>query len=149
MTDHPDFERLVGAWAGTWQTWVEPDQLHDSSPMAADTSAILGGAALLYRYTGSIRGDAVEGVAVIGARQGGDATLAWADTWHTSGLLTMSEGIWTLDGLEVATIFDYSGQEWTWTTRLEVAGDRLTVRHWNEGPGVPRYLGVEAILDRV
>src|SRR3989337_761822 len=44
---------------------------------------------------------------------------------------------------EVATMYDAEGTEWTWTTRLSVEAGRLVMRHWNEGPGIAKYLGVE------
>src|SRR3990172_3724575 len=32
--------------------------------------------------------------------------------------------------------------------RLSVEAGRLVMRHWNEGPGIAKYLGVEAVLAR-
>ena len=76
------------------------------------------------------------------------STIAWIDSWHTSGLVLTSHGRWVGDAAEVATMYDAEGTEWTWTTRLSVEAGRLVMRHWNEGPGIAKYLGVEAVLAR-
>jgi hypothetical protein len=52
--------------------------------------------------------------------------------------------------VEVATTFLAEGEEWRWTSTdaLDDAG-ALVIRHHNEGPSVLRYLGVEAVMERV
>ena len=139
---------FVGTWSGVWRTWVEPEILHDESPIQAESRTLLGGRDLLYSYTASIGGDPVEGTALFGPRQGGGCTVAWVDSWHTSGLVMVSHGAWTPLGIEVAAEYQAEGETWTWRTGITLDGGRLVVRHWNQGPQVPRYLGVEAILER-
>jgi|SRR3990170_1794619 len=146
--DAPDLAPFVGTWVGTWRTWVVPDVLHDESPITAEIRPLLAGRDLLLTYEAAIGGDPVGGTALIGPRQGGGCTIAWIDSWHTSGLVLTSHGRWVGDAAEVATMYDAEGTEWTWTTRLSVEAGRLVMRHWNEGPGIAKYLGVEAVLAR-
>lgn len=138
---------LVGRWRGTWRTWVEPEELHDASAIDLEVVAILGGRDLHLAYASSNAGDPVEGKALIGSAQGGGAVMAWTDTWHTSGLLLTLTGERLPVGVRVATEFLAEGQTWTWSMEITREGAALALRCWNEGPDVPRYLGVEAVLD--
>jgi hypothetical protein len=149
MAEYQRFDAFHGSWSGRWRTWVEPDVLHDDSPLTGEVVPLLGGRDLLYRYTATIAGDPVEGTALIGPRQGGGCTIAWVDTWHTSGLVLVSHGDWVPGGLEVVTTYAAGDETWEWTSALTLTEGRLVVRHWNQGPGIPKYLGVEAILDPV
>jgi hypothetical protein len=144
----PDLSGFVGAWVGHWRTWVEPDVLHDESPITGEIRSLLDGRDLLFTYEAAIGGDPVGGTALIGSRQGGGCTIAWIDSWHTSGLMLTSHGLWVEGAADAETTYEAEGQVWTWSTRFAVEAGRLVVRHWNAGPGVPRYLGVEAVLSR-
>jgi hypothetical protein len=59
-----------------------------------------------------------------------------------------SHGSWVDGAAEAVTQYDAGDTNWTWYTRVAVEAGRLVVRHWNEGPGIPKYLGVEAVLTR-
>ena len=143
-----DLSALAGRWKGTWRTWVEPDELFSESPIEATVEVLHGGKDAVLRYTAMLEG-AVEGFALIGATQDG-AFAAWIDTWHTSGLVMASHGPVQADRVEVTTTFRAGEEEWRWTSEylLDEAG-HLVVRHYNEGPKVARYLGVETVLERV
>lgn len=141
-----DLRPLEGNWHGVWRTWVEPAQLYSESPIDATVTALYEGKAALLRYTADLDGP-VEGLTLLGHSQDG-ATVAWLDTWHTSGLVMTSYGPVPEDGLDVTTIFRAGDEEWRWSSEYGLDADRLVIRHYNEGPGVPRYLGVEAVLER-
>lgn len=142
-----DLTPFIGAWQGTWRTWIEPDILHDESPIHLEAEPLLDGRDLVVAYEASIAGDPVEGWALIGPTQEG-YVVAWVDSWHTSGLVFTSHGRASEEGIDVATEFRAERETWVWSSLYHVAGDRLVLRHFNEGPGVPRYLGVEAVLSR-
>jgi Protein of unknown function (DUF1579) len=127
---------------------VQPEILHDESAIAMTIDPLLGGIDMLQSYEASIGRDAVEGRALIGPAQSG-VVVAWVDSWHTSGLVLVSHGGVEESGLTVATTFMAEGEDWRWTTRIALHRDELLIRHFNEGPGVPRYLGVEARLQKV
>lgn len=140
-----DVEPFLGRWTGTWKTWMEPDVLHDESAIAMTIAPLLGGKDMFQSYEATIASDAVEGVALIGPSQEG-VTITWVDTWHTNGLVLTSHGDLDDAGFTVSTIFKADGDDWTWTTQFALERQELVIRHWNEGPGLPRYLGVEARL---
>ena len=148
MADPSDLTQFLGTWHGVWRTWVVPLVLYDESPITGEVRALLGGRDLLYTYTAAIGGEEVTGAALIGPRQGGGCTVAWVDSWHTSGLVMSSHGDWTAQGLEVATTYRAEDADWRWTTGVTIEAGRLVVRHWNAGPGLEKYLGVEAVLER-
>ncbi len=142
-----DFEPFVGRWRGSWRTWIEPDALHSDSPIETEFRTILGGKDLVQEYTAEIAGESVEGFALIGSSQEG-VTVAWVDTWHTSGLVMVSRGSAAPSGMRVTTNYGAEGETWTWTSEFTVSDGRLVIRHYNEGPSIPRYLGVEAVFER-
>ncbi len=141
-----DLQALEGTWRGTWRTWVEPEELYSESPITAEVTAMYDGKDAVLRYAADLDGP-VEGFALIGATQDG-AVVAWIDTWHTSGLVMTSHGPAADDGITVATTFHAGDEEWRWSSEYGIEDDRLVIRHFNEGPGVTRYLGVETILER-
>lgn len=141
-----DLNGLGGRWRGGWRTWVEPELLHSESPMEATVSPMFDGKAAVMRYTAELEGP-VEGFVLLGASQDG-AIVSWIDSWHTSGLVMTSHGPVAADGIDVVTTFRAGDEEWRWTSEYSMDEGRLVIRHYNEGPGVPRYLGVEAILER-
>lgn len=132
---------------GAWTTWVEPEKLHSQSPFVATLDTLHDGSALTGQYHAILDGE-VNGYILIGSTQSG-VSVSWIDTWHTSGLIMTSTGTIT-DGL-VATSTHYTAEDeiWTWTSEYSLVGDsELLIRHFNEGPGVDRYLGVEIRLNR-
>lgn len=138
---------LAGNWHGTWRTWVEPGELYDEGPIAGVVEAIHGGRGAVFRYQASLDGH-VDGYAVIAATQDGPV-VAWLDTWHTGGLAMVSHGEPRPDEITVATTYRAEGQQWRWTSEYRLGGaGRFEIRHYNEGPDLPRYLGVEAIMER-
>jgi hypothetical protein len=140
-----DVGPFLGRWTGTWKTWIEPDILHDDSAIALVVTPLLGGKDMLVSYEASIADDAVEGSALIGPSQQG-LTIAWVDTWHTNGLVLISHGDLDETGFAASTNFEAGGEQWTWSTQFALEGSELVIRHWNQGPGMERYLGVEARL---
>lgn len=142
-----DLEQLGGRWRGSWRTWVEPDELYGESAIGASVEPQFGGKSAVLRYEAQLDGD-VEGFALMGGTQDG-AFVAWIDTWHTSGLVMASHGPALPDCIEVATTYRAEGEEWRWSSEygLDEAG-RLVIRHFNEGPNLARYLGVETVMER-
>jgi hypothetical protein len=141
-----DLQALGGNWRGAWRTWVEPNELYSESPIEATVTPMFDGKAAVLRYTAELDGP-VEGFTLLGRSQEG-AVVAWIDTWHTSGLVMTSHGATPNGAMDVATTFRAGDEEWRWTSEYSVEDGRLVIRHYNEGPDVPRYLGVEAILER-
>ena len=55
----PDLIDYLGAWEGTWLTFLRPDELHDESAVRATIDRDDGG--FVIEYSGSIQGDEVTG----------------------------------------------------------------------------------------
>lgn len=143
-----DLSAWAGRWQGAWRTWVEPAELHNESAIDATVEALYGGKGALLRYTATLDGP-VAGLALLGATQDG-VVVAWMDTWHTSGLVMASHGRDQGDRIEVVTPFRAEGEQWLWHSEYHIDDrGRLLVRHFNEGPALPRYLGVEMVLERI
>ncbi|MDH3755850.1 MAG: DUF1579 domain-containing protein [Acidimicrobiia bacterium] len=143
-----DLGELSGRWRGTWRTWVEPDKLHSESLIDATVEVLFGGKAGLLRYTAELDGH-VDGCALIGVTQD-ESVVDWLDTWHTSGLVMSMRGPKPAGGrIEGTTTYSAGDDDWRWSIEVGLDGDRLVIRHYNEGPEIPRYLGVEALMDRV
>lgn len=141
-----DLHALTGAWQGHWRTWVEPEVLYSESDVAAEAEVLYEGRSALLRYSAELDGP-VHGVALIGRTQSG-AFVAWQDTWHTGGLIMPGTGTEGPDEIEVSLPYVGEGETWQWSTRYALLDDRLVIRHHNEGPDQPRYLGVEMVLER-
>lgn len=142
-----DLRVLDGTWRGTWRTWVEPEQLYGTSTIEAAVTAMYDGKDAVLRYTAELDGP-VEGFALIGHSPDG-IVVAWIDTWHTSGFVMTSHGPSPNGRIAVATTFRAGDEEWRWSSEYGLEERCLVIRHYNEGPEVPRYLGVEAMLEPV
>ena len=132
---------------GSWATWVEPDELHSSSPFVATFDTIFEGTALVGNYHAILEGE-VNGHIMIGPSQQG-ATVAWIDTWHTSGLVMTSLGLFEDGRVSVETDYTAEGKTWTWSSEYELASEHeMLIRHYNRGPELEKYLGVEIRVTR-
>ena len=133
-----DLSGHLGAWVGSWQTYLEPGALYDDSPARADVTRV--GSDYAIRYEGEIRGDAVTGRMRVA-----DGRIEWVDSWHTLG----SHEVLITDG-DGPPSYDYEGDgaTWTWDVTIVPGHERLEITHHNAGPGVDRYVGVLMALER-
>lgn len=125
----------LGAWEGTWLTFLQPDELFDESPVRAtierdDDSFVI-------EYSGSIRGEEVVG-RLRWSEAGGTTIVDWADSWHTGG---EHERLVGFGGAPPS--YQYGDDDpWTWDITIDATGSGPTVIHHNAGPEVPRYMGI-------
>lgn len=141
-----DLDALVGRWHGQWRTWVEPEDLYSASDVSADVEGLYAGKGALMRYQAELDGS-VSGLVLIGRTQS-DAFVAWQDTWHTNGLIMAGTGREGPDDIEVTLTYTGEGETWQWSTTYALIDGALVIRHHNQGPNQPRYLGVEMVLER-
>ncbi len=131
----PDLIDYLGAWEGTWFTFLLPDELHDESPVRATIDQ--GDDGFVIDYRGSIRAQEVTG-RLQWSEAGETTTVDWVDSWHTRGEHERLEG---LD--DAAPSYQYGGDDpWTWDITIDATDSGVIVTHHNAGPGVPRYVGV-------
>lgn len=135
----PDLSKHLGAWSGTWSTWLQPGELYDESPITLDVEPADGGWSIDYR--GSIGGDPVTGRMVVTAD---GRHIDWTDSWHTAG----SQERLDADG-DSAPSYDYGPSDgpWTWSIHIEAADD-LLITHTNRPPGADPALAVEMRCSR-
>jgi hypothetical protein len=90
---HPHLVVLVGKWQGMTKTWFEPDKLTDESLWQAYFKLVLGGRFLLYTYLGSMQGEPLEGMALLGYNpQRVRYEMAWVDSFHNDSAIMFSHG---------------------------------------------------------
>lgn len=142
-----DFSAWQGLWMGSWSTWVKPEELHSQSPFVATIDTLLDGSALTCQYHAILDGE-VNGYILIGTTQTG-ISVSWIDSWHTGGLIMGSTGTNTDSRIEASTHYTAEDEIWTWTSEYGLTDeDQMLIRHFNEGPNLEKYLGVEIRLNR-
>ena len=131
----PDLIDHLGAWEGTWSTFLQPEALYDESPVRATIERDDGG--FVIDYSGSIGDEEVTG-RLRWSEAGGTTTVDWVDGWHTGGELARLEG-----SGGAPPSYQYGDDDpWTWDITIDATDAGVTVTHHNSGPGVPRYVGV-------
>ena len=131
----PDLSAHLGTWEGSWQTFLEPDELYDDSPVRATIT--MDGDALVVDYQGSIASDAVVG-RIRWSEAGRLTAVDWVDSWHTRGEHERLEG----SGGAPPSYRYGDDDPWTWDVTIAADDAGVTITHHNAGPGVPRYVGV-------
>ncbi|MEA1903571.1 MAG: hypothetical protein U9N56_08610 [Actinomycetota bacterium] len=131
----PDLIDHLGAWEGTWLTFLRPDELHDEAPVRATIDRDDDG--FVIEYSGSIESEEVSG-RLRWSEAGGTTTVDWVDSWHTSGKQERLAGFG-----DAPPSYQYGGDDpWTWDITIDATDSGVTVTHHNAGPEVPRYMAV-------
>ena len=150
---HPHLAALVGKWQGETKTWFEPDQLADESPWQAEIHLLLGGRFLLYTYQGSLQGEGLEGVALLGYNpQRKRYEMAWVDNLHNGSAIMFSHGGNPDYSFNVLGSFPTGpdSPDWDWRTEiLPIDNDELVITHYGITPEGLEWKGVETIYKRV
>jgi len=150
---HPQLAALVGKWQGMTQTWFEPDQLADESLWQAEFRLVLGGRFLFYIYQGSIQGEPLEGMALLGynpLRQRYE--IAWVDTFHNGSAIMFMQGGEKDGAFNVLGSFPTGpdSPDWGWRTEvLPGENGELIITHFGITPEGLEWKGVETIYQRV
>jgi hypothetical protein len=134
---HAQLARLVGEWEGTTKTWFEPDQLADESPMTGSIKAVLDGRFLMHEYAGSLQGKPFEGLAIYGFDLATNSfQSAWADSFHMSTAIMLSEG--DAGDRFSATGTYFTGLDtprWGWRTEIDnIDDDNIVITAYNITP---------------
>lgn len=150
---HHFFAQLVGGWAGTTQTWPEPNGAPSESRTQGSVQLILDGRFILYLYQSSVDGEAQHGMFTFGY----DTTLdqyqaSWVDSYHNNTAIMYCIGQATTKGFSVLGSYPDpdGGPDWGWRTEVElVDADRLSITAYNIHPEGAEDLAVKTLLDRV
>lgn len=145
---HALLASMAGEWDGVCKTWFEPGKLGDESPIKGSTRLVLDGMFLLHEYEGSLGGNPMKGMAIIGYSLGEEQwQVAWIDSIHNGTRIMHSTGDKgaTQDAPNVLGSYPVKGHpDWGWRTTLELRGkDNLVITHYNITPEGEEDIGVE------
>ena len=149
---HPHLAALAGHWQGTTRTWCEPEKLTDESTWQGEFTLVLGGRFLLYTYQGSLQGEHLEGIALLGYNlQRQRYEMAWVDSFHNDTAIMFSHGGAKDGPLNVLGSFPTGpdSPDWGWRTEVlpQENGD-LIITHYGITPEGLEWKGVETIYKR-
>jgi hypothetical protein len=112
---------LEGDWEGTTRTWFEPDVLGDESLWRGSIRPALGGLFAIHEYTGTLVGEPLVGMAIIGYNAGR----------RRFEIASATERI----AVRGSYLDPTGGPDWGWRTELErVSPDHLVITAYNVTP---------------
>lgn len=156
---HTRLTRLVGRWAGTAKTYLDPSNpdAAEAAPWEGSIEMLLGGRYLRFTYVSSAMGKPIAGELTL-AYEKGDRIFrtSWIDSFHTGAAILVSESKPVPEGSTTTTIrvlgsfFVGEGQpRWGWRSELDDPTEgALRIRMFNISPDGAESLGVDIALTR-
>lgn len=112
-------EALVGAWAGDYTLWLQPDVVAQECPVTATFARLLDDRFLVHTYEWSYEGTPQHGHAILGRVDDGTFQMAWTDTWHNGDAIMFCTG-----GPQPSVTGTYADSDpagpWRWRTEFAV-----------------------------
>lgn len=155
---HARLARLVGRWAGTAKTYLDPND-----PSVAETASwegtitmLLGGRFLRFVYCSQAMGKPLAGELPVAYEVGERLwRMSWIDSFHTGGAILVSTSAPAADtnGAPISAITTYFASEgqprWGWRTELDDGPEcALWIRMYNVEPAREETLAVAIELTR-
>ena len=150
---HHFLSRLVGGWAGTTRTWLDPTAEPGQSRTQGSIQLILEGRFAVYLYQSSVDGEPQHGMFTFGY----DTTLdqyeaSWVDSFHNNTAIMFCVGHGGEKGFSVLGSYPdpVGGPDWGWRTEVElIDNDHLNITAYNVSPEGVESLAVESVLERL
>ena len=144
---------LEGSWTGRNRLhlgdWAPENPILDSEATAV-VRRRSGGQFLEISYTWAYKGEAKEGVILLGVEpKGGTVNASWTDSWHMAHQLMDCEGRETeAGGVDVKGVYKVDGHpDWGWRSEI-VPGERsFRYLMYNVSPEGDEQIAVEMDLD--
>lgn len=146
--NHKFLNSLCGNWSGKVKTWFEPNKLADTSPIEGEIHPILDGMFVLHRYSGSLQGKPMTGMATIGySLAEREFQVSWVNSFHNGTRIMLSVGA-ADDVVEKFSVKGSypagEGPDWGWRTEFHLrSADNLVISHYNIMPEGQEDLAVE------
>jgi len=151
-TPHDRLAAMVGEWEGPARTWFEPDVLGDEARWRGSIRLALGGLFAIHEYTGTICGEQLEGMAIIGYnRMRKRYEMAWIDNNHNGSALMYCIGGTAAEAPSVLGSYTdpSGGPDWGWRTTLEMPDENtLVITAYNIPPGGEDAKAIETVYPR-
>jgi Protein of unknown function (DUF1579) len=150
---HHMLAQLVGGWAGTTQTWLDPDGEPVEARTQGSIQLILDGRFVLYLYQSAVDGEAQHGMFTFGY----DTTLdryeaSWVDSYHNNTAIMFCTGQPTPKGFSVLGSYPSpeGGPDRGWRTEVELVDpNHLRITAYEIGPEGGEAPAVKTLLTRV
>ena len=150
---HHLLAQLVGGWAGTTQTWIDPDAAPGESKTQGSIHLILDGRFALYLYESSVDGEPQHGMFIFGYNTTLDQYEAtWVDSYHNNTAIMFCVGQANDKGFFVLGSHPSAdgGPDWGWRTEVELLdADHLNIAAYDIHPEGGEAPAVKTILTRV
>jgi len=144
----------IGHWTGTSKlhlSWLPEDRRVEESASTLTVSTDLKQTFATIDTTWSTEGDEQAGRMVLSARDGGEISAGWADSWHQNTSVMFLVGHGTDGPIKVTGAYKApEGPNWGWRIEIELTGpDTLQHRMVNITPDGEEEWAVQGDYRRV
>jgi hypothetical protein len=150
---HHFLAQLVGGWAGTTRTWLDPTAEPSQARTQGSIQLILEGRFALYLYQSAVEDEPQHGMFTFGYDTTRDQYEAsWVDSFHNNTAIMYCVGHGSERGFSVLGSYPdpVGGPDWGWRTEVElIDADHLTITAYNVSPEGGESLALKTELSRL